>query len=257
MSLRESGTPGEWYHCYNRGVDKRTTFSSRQDYERFMVGMYAANSVATLHASDLWRSSFSEIFSNEAVHKKRGETLIDIGAFALMSNHFHILIREKEEGGMSRFMQKLTTGYTMFYNKKHGRSGALFAGAFKSRHVSDDAYLKQVVSYIHLNPAEKVEPLWKEGRGNKARVEQYVTSYPYSSLPYFVSRFHLDTKAHGKEKSQNYVSGALSEYRHIERIVSERIFETFETFETLPSVRTMVSDAWDYYNERGDEYVSR
>jgi putative transposase len=107
---------------------------------------------------------------------------VDICAYVLMPNHFHLLLREKADGGISRFMQKLTTGYTMYFNKKNERSGALFQGRFKAKHANDDRYLSYLLAYIHLNPVKLIEPNWKKGGiGDRGKAEQYLKEYSYSS----------------------------------------------------------------------------
>jgi len=113
----------------------------------------------------------------------RGETIINIGAYCLMPNHFHILVREKIEGGISKYMLKLLTSYSMYFNKKYKRTGGLFEGKFKSNHVDNDNYLKYLYSYIHLNPAKLIDKNWKEKRvKNVNKLLDYVFSYQYSSL---------------------------------------------------------------------------
>jgi len=93
----------------------------------------------------------------------RGEQLVNIVTYCLMSNHFHLLIYEKTEGGISKFMQKVTTAYTMYFNKSKQRTGALFQGKFKAKHASiNDNYLKYLVAYIHLNPIKLIDAQWKE-----------------------------------------------------------------------------------------------
>ena len=82
----------------------------------------------------------------------RGEPIVKILAYCLMPNHFHLLIEEIKEGGISKFMQKLQTGYTMYFNKKFERSGVLFQGRFKSRHADSGNYARYLFSYVHLNP---------------------------------------------------------------------------------------------------------
>ena len=100
-----------------------------------------------------------------------------------MPNHFHLLVRERTEGGIARFMQKLLTGYTMYFNTINERSGALFQGKYKAEHVDNDRYLKYLIAYIHLNPIQLIEPRWKEvGLKNRARAEQYLNHYRYSSF---------------------------------------------------------------------------
>jgi putative transposase len=103
-----------------------------------------------------------------------------------MPNHFHILCRETEEGGTATFMQKLCTGYSMYFNRKAERSGALFEGKFKSRHVDSDEYLRYLYAYIYLNPVKLVEgeSKWKErGITDLKKVTTFLSAYDNSSMP--------------------------------------------------------------------------
>ncbi|MBI2465733.1 MAG: transposase, partial [Candidatus Sungbacteria bacterium] len=95
---------------------------------------------------------------------------------------FHILVREKVNGGITKFMLKLTTAYSMYFNKLYRRSGRLFQGTFQSSHVGEDRYLKHLFAYIHLNPIKLIEPNWKEtGVLNKDLSKKHLSSYLYSS----------------------------------------------------------------------------
>lgn len=99
-----------------------------------------------------------------------------------MPNHFHILLHEKNDSGISRFMQKLTTAYTMYFNKKNERSGALFQGVFKAEHVNKDNYLEYLFGYINLNPIKLIEPAWKDtGIKDSKQAENFLETYKYSS----------------------------------------------------------------------------
>ena len=137
----------EIYHIYNRGTDKRKVFLNRKDYDRFLALLYLSNSDSPVHLSNHQDSTLMNLFQVE-----RGKRLVDIGAYCLMPNHFHIMLQQREDGGISKFMQKLTTGYTMYFNLRHDRNGSLFQGKFKSSHAAEDRYLKYLLSYIHLNP---------------------------------------------------------------------------------------------------------
>jgi len=161
MTTRQPLVPGEWYHCYNRGVDKCRVFESRLDYERFLALMYVCNGMKDNSLSDRSDTRLQTILND--AHIDRGNARVDIGAYALMPNHVHFVFRETRQGGIASFMRKLFTGYTMYFNKKYDRTGALFGGAFKSKHVRDDIYLKQVMAYVLLNPVELFEPCWKQG----------------------------------------------------------------------------------------------
>lgn len=118
-----------------------------------------------------------------------GKTLVDIGAYCLMPNHFHLLLHEKTENGISLFMQKLTTAYTMYFNKKYDRSGGLFQGTYKAKHADSDIYLKYLFGYIHLNPVKLIEPTWKEKKiKNRIQAEKFLEKYQYSSYPEYTNK---------------------------------------------------------------------
>jgi len=174
----------EYYHLYNRGSGKRDIFISHKDYERFMAGLYLSNSNESFSFRDLiGRSSRGESFGVKiAYEQERGETLVDIGAYCLMPNHFHLLVKAKKEKGVSNFMLKLGTGYSMYFNKKNERTGNLFEGEFKAVHVDSDEYLKYLFSYIHLNPVKIIDPGWREkGLKNKSKTKNFLHSYQFSS----------------------------------------------------------------------------
>ena len=106
-----------------------------------------------------------------------------------MPNHFHILIREKIDDGISKYMLKLLTSYSMYFNKKYKRTGKLYEGKFKSNYVIGDNYLKYLYSYIHLNPAKIVDKNWKENKTkNVSNLLNYIFSYPYSSLKEYIDQ---------------------------------------------------------------------
>jgi putative transposase len=116
-----------------------------------------------------------------------GDKLVAIGAYCLMSNHFHILIKEIVEGGTVKFMSKLLTGYSMYFNKKYERTGALFGSEFKSEHLDSDEYLRYIFSYIHLNPVKIIDPKWKEnGVTDLPKTERFLEGYDFSSYKDYI-----------------------------------------------------------------------
>lgn len=173
-------SPDEYYHIYNRGTEKRKIFMRGKDTRRFLALLYLANQ------SEATELKLQGRTLEEITEPRNGERLVDIVAYCLMPNHFHLLIREVTHGGISKFMQKITTGYTMYFNKQNERSGSLFQGKFKATHVDDDRYLQYLISYIHLNPIKLIEPKWKEiGIADKACAERYLETYtPSSYLDY-------------------------------------------------------------------------
>jgi putative transposase len=165
---------GEYYHVYNRGVDKREIFLAEEDRERMLKLLYVSNSTAPF--------VYRNIQDKDLVEIDRGEPLVAIGAYCMMPNHFHLLVKEVREGGLSAFMEKFTTAYSMYFNKRSKRTGFLFEGNFKASHVDNDAYLKYLYSYIHLNPIKIIEPKWKEVGVKELSHEQgYLATFRYSS----------------------------------------------------------------------------
>ncbi len=168
----------EYYHVYNRGTEKRKIFMDIADYERFLVLMYLANSAENVHLWSARGSTSLELFLQD-----KATPLVDICSYCLMPNHIHLLLRERTEGGIPRFMQKLMTGYTMYFNTRYERSGALFQGKYKAEHAVSDRYLKYLISYVHLNPIKIIEPRWKEtGVRNRNAAKKYLKEYRWSSF---------------------------------------------------------------------------
>ncbi len=132
MSIRKVNlVSGEYYHIYNRGNSKQKIFLDNEDYFRFMSLLYACNSKNNFRIFMLMKDESPYDF-------ERGKEIVSIGAYCLMPNHFHILLTQTEDENISKFMQKLTTAYAMYYNRKYKHTGGLFEGKFKSKHAKDD-----------------------------------------------------------------------------------------------------------------------
>lgn len=215
MSRKISITIGEFYHLYNRGTERRPIFKNFGDYERFQRLLYLANSPSPIHIEHEVRRGST---SPDWYTLERSDTLVDICAYVLMPNHFHILVKEKTVGGSSRFIQKLSTAYTMYFNTKNQRTGVLFQGKFKATHVEHDRYLKYLVSYIHLNPIKLIEPAWKEcGIADRKAAKIYLDSFIYSSYQDFLN----------KKRPQNSIlsKNALPEYFTLSRNFEREILD--------------------------------
>ncbi len=183
MSIRNiSFVEGEYYHIYNRGNSKQKIFLSESDYQRFVDLLYAVNREDGFNFADSQKGI--------SVYEKDSENpLVAIGAYCLMPNHFHILLTPLVGGGVSKFMQKLSTAYVMYFNLKNKRTGSLFEGKFRSQYVGNDRYLKYIFSYIHLNPIKLIQKDWKEkGIKNKKVALQYLAGYEYSSYVDYIGK---------------------------------------------------------------------
>ena len=192
---------GEYYHLYQRGNEKRKVFLDLGDHWRFLSALYLSNTTSSLQPSDFDPKDKLKIFS---VPKK--DTLLSIGAYCLMPNHFHLLVHEEHENGISKFMQKLVTSYSMYFNKKNQRTGALFEGPFRARQVGDDRYLRYLFAYIHLNPVKISDPEAWSGKRIKdpATAKNFLQQYRFSSLPFYS----------GEQRVEDTIltSGAFPEY---------------------------------------------
>jgi putative transposase len=210
MLRKDPFITGEYYHIYNRGVDKRVIFKSKGDYERFMMLLYLSNSSESFRLDEILNRQ-CKIF-NEILFLDKGESLVSIGAWCLMTNHFHILLKQEVDKGISKFMKKLGTGYSMFFNIKFQRKGALFGGPFKSKLVgNNDNYMRQLFAYIHLNPLEIEFPGWRDIiKRPLIEMSTFLESYRYSSYQDFIGKDRVEKNIIRTENFPDYFDGVKS-----------------------------------------------
>lgn len=140
MSNRKHNfAPTEHYHCFNRGVDKRNIFLDQQDYIYFLKSLRAYNSSEVMGKLRLQES------------KQSTDPPVTILAYCLLPNHYHLLLRNNTDGGISKYLQRVAGGYTMYFNQKYERSGSLFQGTFKSKYIASDQDLRQLLAYVKYN----------------------------------------------------------------------------------------------------------
>jgi putative transposase len=174
--------PGETYHLFNRGAHKQDIFTTEAEYRRFLLLLHLANSEEKLELRPILRrhrGQTSVIFRDE----KPTKGLVNVQAYCLMPNHFHLILQEKTEAGITKFMRKVLTAYSMYFNILHQHSGVLAQGAFKSKHINSENYFRYIFSYVHLNPLSLHIPEWeKKGIENIVSAREFMYSYPYSSF---------------------------------------------------------------------------
>jgi putative transposase len=187
MSLRKDNlVQGEIYHIYNRGVDKRDIFMDNEDRIRFIHDLFEFNdSNPSPNINNIFNHNkefkYLEVGLPNITRMPR-KILVEILAYCLMDNHFHIIVRQKKDNGITEFMRKLGTGYTNYFNKKYERTGALFQGRFKSVCIKNNSHLMYLPMYIHLNPLDFKFPEWRNRKifdYNKA--VEFLDSYRWSS----------------------------------------------------------------------------
>ncbi len=167
---------GEFYHVYNRGTARQPVFLNKRDYQRFILTLsYYRFLNLPVKLSRLLQFPESQRNDLLAELEGKGKKLVEIISFVLMPNHFHLLLKQTANGGISTFMRLAVNSWTRYFNIKHNRPGSLFQGAFKAIHIESDEQLIHLSRYIHLNPL--VTYIVKE---------KDFLSYPWSSLPDYI-----------------------------------------------------------------------
>ena len=136
---------GEYYHVFNRGVDKRTIFSDESDFQRFLKSMKEFNVVKPI--GSIYENSFRKSKNSKGSDKQ----LVKFIAYCLNPNHYHFILCPIVANGIEKFIHRLNMGYAKYFNEKYKRSGALFQGSFKSVHVESNEQFLYLSAYVNLN----------------------------------------------------------------------------------------------------------
>ena len=182
---------GGVYHILNRGVEKRKIFLKNQDYSRFIFGLEFFNDK---DSNDLWKvlsrggtvppRVLEERIAAERNRKQK--PIVELLAFTLIPNHYHLILKEIREGGISLFMRKMG-GYSTYFNKQYARVGSLLQSRYTSVRIENDVQLNNVFVYVHTNPVELVEPEWKKFKvQNSKKAVEYLENYKWSSYHDYV-----------------------------------------------------------------------
>jgi putative transposase len=210
---------GEIYHVYSRGVEKRKIFLKTSDYVRFADDLYELNDKNYVVNSQYYLGNSSIV----RIKGTKREPLVEILAFAIMPNHYHLILRQLQEDGVRKFMQKFGTGYAMYFNKKHERVGPLFQGRFKAIHVETNDYLQNLVGYIHTNPADLYRGPASIEFLEKYRWSSYLDYSGSENFPMITSRDFLLEVMGGKEGIKNSAIDWIAHREEKSRTIPEII----------------------------------
>ncbi|MBI2042433.1 MAG: transposase [Candidatus Nealsonbacteria bacterium] len=153
----------EFYHTYNRGVEKRKIFLDNLDYLRGAHDLYEFNNINSVVNLDRRFEGFTKsLKSPEGAEKEMREILVSMGAWCFMPNHYHFFSSPIKDGSLALFHRKIGVGLANFFNTKYERSGALFQGRYKKVLVENDTQALQLICYIHSNPLDLWKHKWKE-----------------------------------------------------------------------------------------------
>ncbi len=173
---------GSYLHIVKRGARGMAITSDVSDQFRFLRLLYFMND-----------QFFNEDWELQVEGKHFGyrpdtwperEPLVSILSYTLMPNHFHLLIKEIQEGGVSAFMQKLGQSMTVHFNLKYDQRGSIFQGSYRSRTISNDTYLQYVVAYISVKNTFELYPHGglKGAMDDFEKAWKWAMTYPFSSL---------------------------------------------------------------------------
>jgi putative transposase len=171
-----------FYHIYNRGVDKRVIFQDKADFKRFYASLYLFNDSSYSHSGDRSPLRAHDLFNRLLKTEKRGSCLVNVVSYCLLPNHYHLLLEQMEERGINKFMHKLGMGYSNYFNKRYERSGRLFEGPFKAKLIQRDEHFIHMPRYIHLNALDMTSLKWREGKiSDWNEADAFLDSYQWSS----------------------------------------------------------------------------
>lgn len=176
----------ELFHVLNRGVEKRNLFLDSQDYARFVHDMYEFNDAKP--TENAGRNFSMKGFVNPSLER---EQIVDVHGWCLMKNHYHLLLSETQDGGISLFMRKLNVGYANYFNERYERQGTLFQGRTKKKHIDSNAYFLHILNYIHLNPLDYLSGAthWRERAiDNEKSAFAFLEDYRWSSFLDYIGR---------------------------------------------------------------------
>lgn len=191
---------GEYYHVYNRGVDKRDIFKNKKDVNRFIESILNFNQVEVVGSLKDLRKTSEDL-------KILSKPLVSVVVYCLNPNHFHFVLKQLIDGGIAKFMQKLQAGYTSYFNIKNSRTGALFQGTFKAHPINEENYFNKIIGYtnknykIHNIPRNKRDLIW-------------ASDYEYEN-----SNFKIVSKIEGEEILKIF-NGLKNFTKHCDEIVA-------------------------------------
>ncbi len=219
------------YHIYNRGVEKRNVFLEDKDYFRFIHDLFEFNDEDSAVNVAYYLNNQSKEVELQYLKKERKprKLLVEILIFTLMPNHFHLVLKQKKEKGIVKFMQKLGTGYTNYFNKKYERVGSLFQGRFKAVLISEDAHFIHLPFYIHTNPLDLYY-------GSSTSIDwqkqiKFLENYRWSSFLDYIGKKNFPSVT-----SRNFILDFFESEKKYKKATEEWIKEKEENLEKIRDI---------------------
>ncbi len=203
------------YHVFNRGVAKLPIFTDRRDYNRFLETMY-------YYQFEGPKPQFSQLNRFKEYNFEKNKKIVEIFCYCLMPNHYHFLIKQLQENGISEFIGKLSNSYTKYFNTKHKRIGPLLQGQFKAVRIEYEEQLTHVSRYIHLNPIASY-------------LVKNLNIYPWSSYLNYIG------SEENKNCSKDFILSMFKTNQKYEKFVLDQI----EYAQSLEIIKHLVMDIND------------
>lgn len=204
------------YHIFNRSIERKTIFGRKKELARASETLryYRFENLPLRFSKFLVQTEERQIEIEHLIDTPDNKS-IEVLAYCFMPNHFHFLLRQLKDNGISQFVANFTNSYTKYFNTKYERNGPLMQGLFKAVLVETDEQLIHLSRYIHLNPVASF-----------IIKERELETYPWSSL-----REYLGLETHNicdiapilsqfphKESYKQFVYDQISYAKELERI---------------------------------------
>jgi putative transposase len=174
----ENFAENEYYHIFGKGVNSEKIFLDDKDRARFIFLLTHLQSPVQIHNISWYANSFVKKgafnIGEEKIDKIIKKRNVELVSFALMPNHFHILVRNLKDSITSVYMHRILTSYGKYFNTKYNKKGHVFDGPFGAVHVENNTQLLHLSAYIHKNPKSIAE--WKDN----------YEKYPWSSYQDYI-----------------------------------------------------------------------
>ncbi|MBN2197630.1 transposase [Candidatus Wolfebacteria bacterium] len=213
---------GKIYHILNRGTDKRKIFLDEKDYLRFIHDLFEFNDEnQAFNIGHFFNKEYIDVRRQYIENRKKRKLLVEILAFCLMPNHYHLLLKPKKDSGVSEFIKKINGGYAKYFNNRYQRTGTLFQGKYKSILIKQDAHLIHLPYYIHLNPLDLKFPEWRnrELKNYKAAMK-FLENYRWSSFPDYIGKKNFPSITQ-REFLKDFFEGTKNYKKEMEKFLKE------------------------------------
>jgi putative transposase len=221
-------TNNEIYHIINRGTDKRKIFLDDKDYLRFIHDLFEFNDEKpAFNIGYNFKNQYIDVKRQYIKKREPRKLLVEILAFCLMPNHYHLLIKPLTKNSKSEFIKKLNGGYAKYFNNKYERSGRLFEGKYKSILIKNESHFIHILYYIHLNPLDLIVSEWRERNiltSDVNKIMKFLENYRWSSFLDYIGKKNFPSVTQ-REFLNNFFEGPENHKKSILKWLKEMNLE--------------------------------